>query len=841
MECPKCNGEIKSKKIEQERWLLSCSKCEICFTPDNETLTLEESHKRLKELFKKGVLANDGMTWIRKHGLGKKLKALNSGIEEDINFDDLPPTAKSIIRGKDKIAKYKKMEATSPEKGVELENLDLNSQLKSNLKSEGINSLFKFQEKTIEKIRSGQDLIISAPTATGKTESFILPIFQDILETPNQDSTIKAILIYPTKTLSRDQLKKLKTLANGTEIKIDVYDGDTGKSERERIVDDPPEILITNFDMIHYHLSRNTEFSNLVKTSEYIVVDETHQYTGLFGSNVRFIIERLRRVSEKNLQIIGASATIRNPKGFGEKLFGTPVEKITCSEGRHGPIHFFMAYPKERSANTMLVDILNKIVRAGKKSILFGNSHKGVESMKMIAGDKNGMDIEVHRSGLNKKHRKNVVEKLREGKLKSVVSTPTLELGIDIGNLDAIISMIVGITQFKQRIGRVARRGQEGLAVLGLRNNDPISAYYSNHPKDYFRDIDPAYCEPKNPVVATHQLISAAMDKPITYREFPDFKEILDELERENLLKKKNNSLLATKKGRKKIQNFSIRGIGETIRIYHDDKKIGTRQMPIALRELHPGAIYLHGGKKYRSTSFMLGNDSGKAELEKINQDYKKRTEPSVKSSPEIIEVKDEKQVHNLTVKYCNLKISEIVDGYYSIDIFKNEVSEEKQLENPIEYSFNTQGLVFKAPAPNLNNGTEMAQEEKLTGSFHAVEHSLIESSDMITGGGSDEMAGIAMGNSGIIFAYDGVKGGSGITRLLYKRFKQGIERAYSILNDCDCKNKAGCPNCTFSYNCGNNNEPLHKTGAIESLTKIKEGKETKIPKKDFSTLESLV
>lgn len=828
-------------QMESGRWLLSCSDCEICFAPDNADFSLEESLNRLEELYGEGALVNDGKTWIRRHGLGKELNVLDSGVSEEFDLEDLPPEGKSIVRGQDEVVKYEFMEATEPELGSKIEELELDKKLESSLIDNGISKLFKFQEETIKNIQAGKDVIISAPTATGKTEAFIIPIFQKILEENSDQKNVQALLIYPTKTLSRDQLKKLRNLASDSEIQVSVYDGDTNRSKRSDIENDPPDILITNFDMIHYHLSRGTNFSQLINTAEFVVIDENHQYTGAFGTNVRFILERMKRKFTKDFQLIGASATIRNPKEFGESLFGRNVKVISCDSGRHGPIHFFMLYPVGRSTKTMLVDALQKTIRSGKKTVLFGNSHKGVESMKMIAEDRGGVETEVHRGGLPHQHRRNVVKRLRTGKLKSVVATPTLELGIDIGNLDAIISVLIGLTSFKQRIGRVARRGQEGTAVLGLRNDDPISSYYRNHPEDYFKDIDPAYCEPENPVVAKNQLISSAMDRPILENEFSNFENLLENLVEENLLQKENGKYKPTSKGSEKIKNYSIRGIGKTVHIWHGGNRIGSRQMPIAARELHPGAIYLHGGNKYRSLSFSFDGESGSAELKKLPTDYKKRTEARRDSSPRIIEVLDSRKVFNIEIIYCKLCITDVVDGYYTIDIFQDKVVEENWLEDPIEHSFDTLGLVFKAPFPSLPEGVDESDGEKLSGTFHAVEHSILETSDMLTGGGSEEVGGVAMGDTGIIFAYDGAPGGSGISRLLYDRFQKAVERAQSILKECKCDSVEGCPNCTYAYRCGNNNEPLHRQGAIESLEKIISGEKTKVPEKDYSSLESIV
>ncbi len=844
-ECPQCEGKIRSRQMESGRWLLSCISCEICFATDQTNLSEEEARKKLVQRYDEGALQNLGKTWVRRHGLGKDLKLMNMGVDREV-FQNLPSDIKGILRGGDEVVEYEFMEPTTPKPGSRIKDSALKTSLQKSLQKKGIDRLFEFQEEAIEKILEGQNVLISAPTATGKTEGFILPIFQKIIEEKNsgerEGNRVRALIIYPTKTLSRDQLKKLRELGRGAGITLDVYDGDTSRGKRSEIEEKPPDILITNFDMIHFHLSRRTNFSRLIKSSEWVVIDEIHQYTGAFGSNVHFILKRMERVFYNDFQLIGASATIRNPREFGENLFDAQVEVIECEKGRHGPIHFLMLYPRDRSSKTMLVDCLKRLYRNDRKTVVFGNSHQGVESMAKIARDSENIDVEVHRAGLSYEHRRKVEKKLREGKLRVVTSTPTLELGIDIGDLDAVASVLVGITRFKQRIGRIARRGQEGLAILGLRSDDPISSYYRNHPDDYFQDVDPGYVEPKNPVVAKNQLIAAAMDKPIEGDEFEEFDELLEELREYDLLSKKGERLDATKKGREKLENYSIRGIGSSVDLVYNKQRIGSREMPLAAQELHPGAVYLYAGEEYKSKSFSFQGDGGRAILEKMTSSENIRTNASRHTEPEIIEILNRKQAFGIEILYCRLKITESVDGYYEIDVFNDKVVDEKTLDEPIEYSFETLGFFFRAPSPDTAEEIEFESGgEELRGSFHAVEHAILECSNMFTGGGSQEVGGVAMGTSGLIFVYDGSPGGNGVSKLLYDRFEDAVERSHAILNECACESDNGCPNCTQSYRCGSNNDPLSREGAIDSLEKILNGNETKVSERDFSEEEPIV
>jgi DEAD/DEAH box helicase domain-containing protein len=195
---------------------------------------------------------------------------------------------------------------------------------------------------------------------------------------------------------------------------------------------------------------------------------------------------------------------------------------------------------------------------------------------------------------------------------------------------------------------------------------------------------------------------------------------------------------------------------------------------------------------------------------------------------PSIIEIYEQKKVFGIEVKYCSLKIQKKVVGYANIEIGQ-EMSQGKKVifPEPIEFEFITKGFVFRAPKP-IEALKDLEDEEYVEMSgYHASEHVLIEGSSMITGGASQDMGGVSLGASGLIFIYDGSIGGNGASRALYERFDQAIIRALSILMECPCKSESGCPRCTYSYRCGNNNEYLHKFAAIEILNKVASGQRT--------------
>jgi DEAD/DEAH box helicase domain-containing protein len=750
-----------------------------------------------------------------------------------------------------RLVKYQQFPETAPESGCSIDKAPLDDQLKSALKRQGVSQLFKFQEEAVQQILAGSDVIISAPTATGKTEAFALPIIQQILQRQvgwgplraAEKRAVQAIFIYPTKALARDQASKLSVLAASVGLDVAVLDGDTPRSERAVIFRHPPDILISNPDMLHIHLIRPRDpIRRLVRTARHVVLDELHVYVGAFGSNVHFLMRRLQRICPP-LQLIGASATVANAQEFAELLFGRSVVPIHCSTGKKGVIHFLMLYPDRASQSTMIASVARELVRHDLKTLIFANTHKNAEVINLIAR-RTQMKSAVHRAGLPMTYRRKVEDDFRRGELDLLVSTPTLELGIDIGDLEGVVSMLVGITRLTQRIGRAGRKGQESIAVLALRQNDAISTYYREHPDDYFTDIDPAYVEPHNEVVAYHQLMAAALDSPITPEEFNEFQPILQQLLKERVLNEEKERLKPNIiEARRILARYSIRGIGDSVQIIHEGKIIGERQMPIAMGELFPGAYYLHAGATYESLEFEYRHGVGRAVTRKLPRGHREMTQPIRHVNPEIIRVLDTRQVYGITVHYADLRMTEVITGYVIKDIYTDKILKTKDLDNMLEFTYPTKGFFFTAPHPmkavksvtkTLQGSSKpmsptsdedaITEEELIVGGFHALEHTLIESSDMLTGGGRNAIGGVSMGSSGLIFIYDGSPGGSGLSKLLFDRLEEALRRVTVILEECPCKALEGCPACTFSYQCGNNNTPLFKDGALEASQMVLKG-----------------
>jgi DEAD/DEAH box helicase domain-containing protein len=748
------------------------------------------------------------------------------------------PLLEQTLRSQqDYIVDFQVIEEPPPELGSRIDEVPVDEAIIEVLKAKKINHLYKFQEEAIKQILEGKDVVISAPTASGKTEAFCIPLLQEVAAKkgsrlaplPSNEGTVSAIFVYPTKALSRDQLPKIDELAKPLNLRVAVLDGDSPEKERRAVLESPPDIVITNFDVLHYHMMHKTKFSRIVRTAKFLVADEAHIYTGIFGANVHYIIARLERLTESKLQIVAASATLPNAAEFCQTLFGRQMQVIK-GRGRRGRIYLAIIFPSLRSYRSLMLDLLRQTTNRKHKTIVFANSHLSSELVAFY-GARQGINIRVHRAGLTSALRKEIEQEFKAGQLIAISATPTLELGIDIGSVDAIISNIVPINRLFQRVGRAARRGQQGYAFLAL-GNDPISQYYKMHPADYMGDHELAYTDPSNPFVLEYQVLAMACDKPLLMSESKQIWGVLQKLVSKGIVKVVRDRFVPNlKEALKMLDEYSIRGIGTSVDIKFNNKIIGERALPQALEELHQHAVYFLGGRRYKVQEIHFEQNSQPyAELLPIPSDYPYYTKALTDDWPSILEIYEKKTVFGVEVAYCALNIQKRVLGYVNIEIGQ-EVAQGKKvmLDKPLEYEFVTKGFVFRAPRPSyILREAKDEQYVEMSG-FHASEHVIIEGSAMITGGASQDLGGISLGSSGLIFVYDGSIGGNGASRVLYERLHIAFGRSLRILSECSCMSETGCPRCTYSYRCGNNNEFLHKPAAIEVMNRIVEGERTKI------------
>jgi len=821
--CPKCSSNLEIQKTFNRKIVISCSNCGLQDLLEY-TKNPDEVYLDFLNRFDEGKLPDESqMTQsLKQEGIIRQ----ESEIEAMIGKNKPDFLTKDILFSKkDYVSYYKIIKKPNPEMGSSVEDVGLGKEISSHLSEIGINKFYKFQEDAIKEIFYGKNVVIEAPTASGKTEAFLIPIIQKI-KNENLSGKISALFVYPTKSLARDQYPKIVAFAEKMDIKVSVFDGDTKQAERTEILEESPHIVVTNFDILHYHMMYHTKFASLLNSVKFLVADEAHVYSGIFGSNVHYIIKRLKRLSNK-IQFVAASATLDNAVEFCEKLFGEKM-KLIHGSGSKGETDFVMLFPSLRTQRALMVDLTKKLTEKKHKTMVFSNSHLNSELLAMQA-KRLKVNIKVHRAGLMANYRKAVERDFKHGVLQAISCTPTLELGIDVGNVDGVISATIPVNRLIQRIGRAARKGQRGYAFLAL-GNDPISQYYKNHPDDYFDDVEHTYIDPKNPFVEEFHVLAMACDRPISKHELIEHHQVIERHVKDGFLILQENRYVPNHdKIKSMLENYSIRGIGKSIDIFLDGRKVGDRVLPIALEELHKDAIYFLAGTRYKVIEFDYP-EKNYAKLQRIARDYPYYTRALTTEWPTIETVYEKRKTFGIEIAFCKLHIQKTVYGYVNIELGQ-EVTQGKRvvLEKPLEYDFITKGIVFHAPRP-LNEIKKSEDEEYVEASgYHATEHVVIEGSNMITGGVSQDLGGISLGTSGLIFVYDGAIGGNGASKALYDRFERALERSMYIVKECPCKNESGCPRCTFSYRCGNNNEFLHKHSSLEVFQRIIDGEETEI------------
>ncbi|MEM3404073.1 MAG: DEAD/DEAH box helicase [Nitrososphaeria archaeon] len=833
LKCPLCKADLASDRTSEGYYSIYCPECGFIFSSKEKRL--ERAYLKLMiEYDKKGEKIKSEYRPDRDKAIVRSLKEVEQEVSKHkLELNKLNPTVQRLLKErKAYLVSYKFFREQTPEQGPRVSEI-IKGEYGKWLEKNIFERLFKFQVEAIRRILTGENIVLVAPTGSGKTEAFTIPtLLKARLEfeaerSDTKNGGTKILFVYPTKALARDQKERLERLAEGLGLTVGVFDGDTKRKERERYYENQPDAIITNFDIIHLHLALNTRYSKLFKSVKTLVVDEVHNYVGSFGAHIHHIVKRLERFTGE-LQIIASSATIFNPREFCEKLFGRKFEVVEEEQGRHGETHFIMMYPSLVSGRALRANALKELVRNKFKVLAFSNGHTDAELLLRHAR-KEGVNSEIHRAGLTREFRERVEKRFKEGETDVLISTPTLELGIDIGHVDAIISDIVNVTKLIQRAGRAGRRGQESIVLLVLREDDPISSYYKNHPNDYFEDVSACYVDPLNPLVRRAQILSAVCDKPLKKGEELHDRDIVEKLEEEEKISIVNGVAYPTKEGRREVLKTSIRGIGSSIDIFFNGKRIGSREVVVGISELHKDAIYMHGGENYLSKELKHTGGKWSAYLEKLPRDYPYYTKALGTVEPTILRVNERKEEYGLTVSFCDLKIKKIIYGYMQNRIGEDKRGEQVLLENPVEYEYETKGFAFRAPTPQtvLEEKTKhdiALGEEVLVSSFHATEHVIIEGSNMITGGGANDMGGVSIGATGLIFVYDGTEGGNGASKLLYDRLADGLKRGKRILEECNCTEESGCPRCTYSYQCGNNNKMLHKHGALEVFGRILAG-----------------
>ncbi len=719
--------------------------------------------------------------------------------------------------------------------------------------------LYSHQCEAIESLRTGKNIIITTPTASGKTLAFNVPIFEKL----SQDKSAGALYLYPTKALSNDQLKVIKEFEtlSGIGVNPNVYDGDTPPDKRPKIRE-TSRIIISNQYELHQVLPWHYKWQRFLGNLKFVVIDEAHRYRGVFGSNVALLIRRLRRICNfygSKPQFILSTATLANPIEFGEKLIGLGFDLITSDGAPKGRKYFIFYNPYFDGVGTLSThqeakNLFLFFVRNNLQTLCFTVSRKMAElialwSKKELKESESYLQdkITAYRAGYFPEERREIENGLKNGILRGVTSTNALELGIDVGSLDSVvISGYPGtIISTWQQAGRAGRGIDESFATLVAFQN-PLDQYFMRHAKVFFgRSHEHAIIGLSNPYIVSGHLMCAASELPLQLAEegmyFGDgIEEILRILERERLVQSTPNGWVYAGKTRA-TEAVSLDNISsEIFKVVCDGHLLETMDRAQAYREAHKGAVLLHQGETYIVEDLNLKNSV--AQVKKREVDY--YTEAMKIVEIQILEKVGKKEIGSFTVSFGDVEVNEEYMGYKIMKYDK--VVGMERLDLP-RLDFKTMGLWFTIPenikkkiweerkeAEDIKEKLNERSEENLkremfAGGLHGIEHAMIGIMPFHVMCDRWDIGGVSTPHhpntmKPTVFIYDGFEGGIGLAEKAFQLITEIVKMSHELVRDCRCED--GCPACIYSPKCGNGNKPLDKKATIlilEELTSLME------------------
>jgi DEAD/DEAH box helicase domain-containing protein len=716
---------------------------------------------------------------------------------------------------------------------------DLQPALRESLASTGVEELWSHQADALESARKGHT-IVTTGTASGKSLAFNLPV----LDTLASDRGARAFYLYPTKALAQDQARKLSALGAGF-LRHAIYDGDTPREER-RAIRQRSNLILSNPDMLHVGvLPNHRSWGDVLANLAWIVVDEAHVYRGVFGSHVANVLRRLRRLARAygaEPRLMLTSATIRNPLELAERLTGLEFQLVDRDGAPRAERRIAMWNPPlvdqrsgtRASALAEAASLLARLVEEEVRTICFLKSRRGVELIQRFARlrleDAGRPDlaerIAPYRAGYTPSQRRDIERRLAEGELLAVVATDALELGIDVGELDAAVCVTFPgtVASLRQMWGRAGRR-TTGLALY-VAGEDALDQFFCRHPDEFLeRPVESAILDHESEEIHLAHLAAAAYELPLT----PEDAEIYGERWEDNARR-----LVALGQLRERGGRYLPRGPGypaarialrsaspDSVAIVETEggEVIGSVESARAHSAVHPGAVYLHMGDAYEVEELDL--DGRRALVRSFTGDW--YTQPKTETETFIEQVRETREAAGVSLSFGMISVTEQVVAYQKKRISDHEVLDLLAVDLP-EQEFITQALWYELPDALLREEFPL---DVLQGSLHAAEHSQIAVLPLIAMCDRWDIGGLstafhAQTGRPTVFVYDGHPGGIGIARVGFHGFERLVGDALRLISECTCQ--AGCPSCVQSPKCGNLNEPLSKNGARELLTRMDSG-----------------
>ncbi|MGC8873639.1 MAG: DEAD/DEAH box helicase [Chloroflexia bacterium] len=717
----------------------------------------------------------------------------------------------------------------------------LHPALEQALAEQGITRLYDHQAEALRLVRQGKHIVVTTPTASGKTLCYNLPVLDTLLREPKA----RALYLFPTKALAQDQLRVLEELTGGfaSPVRFGCYDGDTPQQARARLRR-RAQILLTNPDMLHLGILPNhTLWSHFLSSLRFVVLDEAHVYRGVFGSHVAGILRRLRRLCRlygSEPIFIAASATMANPAEHLSTLTGLPVAVVEKDGAPAGSRDFVLWNPpllseatgERRSSVAEAAFLFSELVSCGIRTLAFARARVVAELVLRMAREALSRThpeyverIRAYRAGYLPEERRAIEQGLFHGELVGVTATNALELGIDVGDLDAtVLTGYPGsIASTWQQAGRSGRGSGHALSFL-IGEDNPLDQYFMRHPEALFgRPHEQARCDPGNPYVLADQLLCAAYEAPLSSEDEaffgPRMGEVAWALVEEGQLAVRGNRWFYTGEVRYPAERVNIRSSSRESLDLIDERGelLETIEAVSAPYRVHPGAIYLHQGESYRVVDLDL--EGGVARLASIDADY--YTEPMDVTDVRIVRSLQHRTVGRTEAYLGIVRVTQQVIGYRKVAHFGQRLLGEYLLELPA-YTFETVALWFDVPEWVCREAVERGMD--LPGGLHAVEHAAIgllplyAMCDRMDIGGLSTPSHVDTGRAQV-FIYDAVPGGVGIAERGFQVLEELWETTLETVRTCPCED--GCPSCIHSPKCGSGNRPLDKEAAVLILERL--------------------
>ena len=684
-----------------------------------------------------------------------------------------------------------------------------------------VDRLYTHQRAVWDAATGGEHVVVATGTASGKTLAFNLPVLDAIARDPK----VRALYLYPTKALAQDQFRTLSGYSL-PRLRPAIYDGDT-PTEQRRQIRTWANVILTNPDMVHVGVLPNHDrWRDVLANLRYIVVDEAHVYRGVFGSHVANVLRRLKRLAHiygSEPQFLLASATVSNPGELGAALLDERVTVVGDDGAPRAERTIVLWNPALQDAelglrNSSLAEAAKlqaTFVDRGLRTLTFAKSRKAAELIHRFTAERLGDDAHLspYRAGYTAHERRTIERRLMDGELLGVSATNALELGIDVGLLDAVIT--VGfpgtVASLRQQWGRAGRRGS-GIAVL-IASEDGLDQFFMREPDKLLgRRVEAAILDHANPRVLTAHVRAAAYEAPLGGTDPPEY---LAAARVDPELKETPAGFVWA--GREHpAARIALRATDPDAFTIVDGTTgdvLGLVERSRAYTTVHEGAIYLHRGESYLVRELDL--TTLHAVVEPFSGNW--YTQAKEETMTSIVEPRRVEWRLGMELAFGEIEVTEQVVAYERRTVSGQERIELVELVLP-PTTFATEAIWYLPEAQHLEGLEEMP---RLLGTLHAAEHAMISLLPLWAMCDRWDIGGLSTNihpqtGRPTVFIYDGHAGGVGLTERGFEQFEGWVRDTAELLAGCPCSD--GCPSCVQSPKCGNLNDMLDKAGALAFL-----------------------